>query len=145
MSLMKDRYFIDTNVIVYLFDKSDIRKNERARKLVKEALESGNGVVSFQVIQEFCNVALRKFFTPLSPGDCKTFVNRYLYPLCSIFPGIELYNAALDIKETTGYGFYDSIILASACHSGCKIIYTEDMKDGQNVNGIKIINPFSIT
>ena len=59
MNLTKDRYFIDTNIIVYMFDKDHPQKRETAIRIVKEALESGKGVISYQVIQEFCNVALK--------------------------------------------------------------------------------------
>ena len=57
MNLMKDRFFLDTNIIVYIFDKHSKQKNQIAQELLKEALQSGTGVISFQVIQEFCNVA----------------------------------------------------------------------------------------
>ncbi len=56
MSLTKDRYLIDTNIIIYkyMFDRDNPEKREIALRIVKEALESGNGIVSYQVIQEFC-------------------------------------------------------------------------------------------
>lgn len=142
MNSTKDKFFIDTNIIIYLFDRSNEKKFAIAKELVKRALESGNGIISFQVIQEFCNVALKKFEKPLSSGHCKTFINRYLFPLCGVFPGMELYNAALDIKDNTGYGFYDSMIIAAAMNSNCNVLYTEDMQDGHTIQGIKIKNPF---
>jgi len=61
MNLTKDNFFLDTNVIIYLFDKTQPRKQEISKNLLKEALVSNRGYVSFQVIQEFCNAALRKF------------------------------------------------------------------------------------
>lgn len=142
MILTKDRYFIDTNIIIYLFDNRDANKQAIAKMIVKNALETGNGVISFQVIQEFCNAALKKFERPLSNNDCRQFVNRFLIPLCGVFPGTELYNSALDIKEKTGFSFYDSLILAAASEEKCSLIYTEDMQDGLNVSGLVIRNPF---
>ncbi len=79
------------------------------RGIVKEALESGKGVISYQVIQEFCNAALKKFKAPMTPSDCSSFITGYLFPLCSVFPGIELSSSALEISESTQYSFYDSL------------------------------------
>lgn len=143
MNLTKDRYFIDTNIIVYTFDRENEEKRKMSIYIVRKAIETGYGIVSYQVIQEFCNVALKKFKVPLTVNDCKTFISRFLYPICDIFPGIDLYNSSLAIHEETGYGFYDSLIIASAIQSGCSIIYSEDMTNEHEVKkGLRIINPF---
>jgi len=142
MNLTKDRYFIDTNIIVYMFDKDHPQKRETAIRIVKEALESGKGVISYQVIQEFCNVALKKFKVPMTPSDCNSFITGYLFPLCSVFPGIELFSSALEISESTQYSFYDSLILSSSLFSGCGTVFTEDMQHNQIVRNMKIVNPF---
>lgn len=144
MNLTKDRYFIDTNIIVYMFDREHPKKRETAIKIVKEALKSGKGVISYQVIQEFCNVALKKFKVPMSPSDCRTFITGYLFPLCSVFPGIELFSSALEISESTQYSYYDSLILASSLLSGCCTVLSEDMQHNQIVHNMRIINPFQI-
>ncbi|NSW91707.1 MAG: PIN domain-containing protein [Firmicutes bacterium] len=143
MSLTKDKYFIDTNIIIYLFDKRDNDKNRKAIDIVKYALEEGKGIISFQVIQEFCNVALKKFEIPLSIDDCQTFLENYLMPICPIFPGMDIYKKALDTKRDTGFGFYDCLIIASALKGECKILFSEDMQEGYNYKGLRIINPFS--
>ena len=142
MNLTKDNYFIDTNIVIYLFDKKNDEKRKIAEKLLKEALVTSNGIVSFQVIQEFCNAALRKFEKPLTISDCKKFINKFLYPLCDIHPILEIYDLALDIKEETGYSFYDSMILASAIYGKCKVLLSEDLQNGQIIKGVKIVNPF---
>ena len=142
MNLTKDRYFIDTNIIVYMFDKDNPQKRETAIRIVKEALESGQGVISYQVIQEFCHAALKKFKSPMTPGDCNSFITGYLFPLCSVFPGIELFSSALEISESTKYSFYDSLILSSSLFSGCGKVFTEDLQHNQIVRNMKIINPF---
>ncbi len=92
---MKDRFFIDTNIIVYIFDRQNGDKQKKAREILKQALDTMNGAISFQVIQEFCNVALKKFETPLLTSDCRTFINKFLFPVCEIFPGLEIYNKLL--------------------------------------------------
>jgi predicted nucleic acid-binding protein len=142
MNLTKDKFFIDTNIIVYLFNKDETDKNKIAEEIVKHAIKSGNGIISYQVIQEFCNVALRKFKEPMKVDDCDKFINKYLYTFCDIFPGIELYTKALKLHDETKYSFYDSLILVSAIMSHCKIIYSEDMQNNQKLQNIKIVNPF---
>lgn len=140
---MKDKFFIDTNIILYLFDKDNNRKSEIAKSILQSALNEDCGAISYQVVQEFCNAALKKFVVPFTIDDCKYFINRFLFPICEIFPGIELYNTALDIKQKSGYGFYDSLIIASSIQAGCNILYTEDLQHNQDISGLKIINPFT--
>lgn len=142
MNLTKDRFFLDTNLIVYLFDNKDSKKQRIAKELLKKALESRNGIISFQVLQEFCNVALRKFDKPMSPDDLKTFTNRFLHPICEIIPNLEIYNNAIEIHKAFGYSFYDSLILAAAREGNCAILYSEDLQHGQPVLGVNIVNPF---
>jgi len=142
MNLTRDRYFIDTNILVYIFNSDKKNKSEIAGQILKNALLEGNGCISFQVIQEFCNVALKKFEVPLSLEDCKTFINRFLYPICAVHPGIELYNTALDIRKNANYSYYDCLILAAAYQSECKTLFSEDLQSGQIIAGVKIVNPF---
>ncbi len=139
---MKGKYFIDTNIVIYSFDNTNPDKQKIAKKLISEAINQNKGIVSYQVIQEFCNVALNKFKVPLKINDCKEYLNKFLNPICEVFSTIELYNEALDIKYETGYGFYDSLIIASALEGKCSILYSEDLKEGQVVKGLKIENPF---
>ena len=63
---MKGKYFLDTNILVYTFDQSQLQKQEISRNLVKNALNNQSGCISYQVIQEFLNIASRKFANPLS-------------------------------------------------------------------------------
>jgi len=140
---MKDRFLIDTNIIVYIFDRKNIDKQKISVTILKKALEKMEAIVSFQVIQEFCNVALKKFEVPLSILDCKYFINNFLFPICEIFPGLDLYNKAIEIKEITNYGFYDCLIIASAVYGKCNILYSEDLSAGEEIMGVKIVNPYA--
>ncbi len=142
MNLTKDKYFIDTNLLVYLFSNKEPFKQERSQEIFKNAHITGNGIISYQVIQEFCNVALKKFEKPLSLEDCKIFINSFLFPICTVYPGNEIFNTALEIKLETHFSFYDSLILASAYTDNCKVIYSEDLNTGQEVRDMVIVNPF---
>lgn len=140
---MNDNFFIDTNVLVYCFDDRQPDKKVRALFLVADALQTGSGMISWQVMQEFLNVSTRKFMVPLRPEDAKIYLYKVLYPLCRIFPDLELYGSALDICEKTGYSFYDSLIVAGALRGGCEILYSEDLHAGHQMDGVKVVNPFA--
>jgi predicted nucleic acid-binding protein len=140
---MSDRYFLDTNVFVYCFDRTDHRKQQIAEKCVGRALKDHLGIVSSQVIQEFFNVATRKFAQPMKPAECRAYLETVFSPLCEIFPSLALYHQALALKEQAGFSFYDALIVAAALEANCRILYSEDLQAGQVIEGLKIQNPFS--
>jgi len=72
---MSDKYFIDTNIFIYSFDTENPQKNDIAKKLIANALENGTGIISYQVIQEFLNVATQKFIKPLTFKDAQRYLN----------------------------------------------------------------------
>ena len=141
---MNGRYFLDTNVFVYSFDDRAPRKRQKAQALIEEALADRRGMISFQVVQEFLNVALKKFQRPLSIPEGKHYLDRVLSPLCEIFPSISLYRLSLDVKEDIGLSFYDALIVASALQGGCLTIYSEDLPAGKSVSGVTVRNPFEV-
>jgi predicted nucleic acid-binding protein len=136
------RYFLDTNVFVYTFYPSQGEKRGIAQALIERAIHDGLGVVSYQVIQEFCSVARRKFPDAFSWEELRRYIVQVLAPLCRVQSSIHLYQSCLDIAQLSGYSFYDSLILAAASSAGCKTLLTEDMQAGQTVAGVEIVNPF---
>ena len=139
---MTDRFFLDTNVLVYTFDARVPRKQKIARDLVTQALKDRYGIISFQVTQEFLNVALRKFKPPMSPAQAQAYLTRVLMPLCEVFPDADLYSDALSIASKAGWTFYDSLVMASAAAGKCRILFSEDLQSGRIVQGVEIRNPF---
>lgn len=139
---MKDKYFIDTNIFVYSFDNDNLLKRDIALKIISDALTQSKGIISYQVIQEFMNVALKKFSVPLNLNDCQKYLSVVLEPLCEVYSGVDLFNRALEINERWQYSFYDSLIISAALKSECSIIYTEDLQHRQKIFDIQIINPF---
>jgi len=139
---MNDRYFLDTNIFIYSFDENARSKAMKARELIGSALKERNGCIGTQVIQEFLNIATRKFKKPLNIKDSKQYLQKVLVPLCEVYPDTELFENGLDIQSATGYSFYDSLIIAAARKGGCGILYSEDLQDERSVYGITIINPF---
>lgn len=141
-ALRPARFFLDTNVFVYTFDEAAPSRRARARELVELALTTGLGVVSHQVIQEFLNVATGKFAVPLSADDCRLYVEQVLVPLWRVSPSAGFYQTALDVQERSGYGFYDSLIVAAALAAGCQVLYTQDLQAGRRFDALTVVDPF---
>ena len=135
--------FIDTNVFVYQLDSSDKRKHRIAEGIVRDALASGKACISFQVVQECLNVALRKAAVPLSPDQARGYLDVVLLPLMQVQPSAALYHRALDVQQRWRFGFYDSLIVASALSAGCTQLLSEDLQDGQRIEALVVKNPFA--
>lgn len=139
---MPVEFFLDTNILVYTFDETAPDKQMRACALVERALEHKTGVISYQVTQEFINVATRKFTPPLSTAQTLRYLREVLEPLCGVFSSNELYRKAIGIQERWRYSFYDSLIIASALSAGCKTLYSEDLQESQSIESLTIVDPF---
>jgi len=139
---MPVEFFLDTNILVYTFDETAPDKQIKARALVERALEHQTGVISYQVTQEFINVATRKFTPPLSTAQTLRYLHEVLEPLCAVFSGNDLYRKAIGIQERWRYSFYDSLIIASALSAGCNTLYSEDLQASQSIESLTIVDPF---
>ncbi len=140
---MSAKSFLDTNVFVYDIDTGAPReKRAIAHELIRDALRHGQSVISYQVVQEFLNVATRKFTAAMSASDAAQYVQAVFQPLLAIQSSIELFHEALDIGGRHRLSWYDSLILAAAFRAKCEILYSEDMSHGAKVNGVRVENPF---
>ena len=135
---MSAEFFLDTNVIVYAFDQSAPQKREKARSLVF----GDRWITSWQVVQEFANVALHRFKVPMLPRDLSEYLEVVMWPHCQLFPSQEIYRKALEIHRDLQYRFYDSLIVSAALASGAKILYSEDLQHGRTLGSLRIENPF---
>ena len=139
---LRGKFFLDTNILVYSFDNSAPEKQQTSQQLIETALSSQQGIISSQVVQEFLNVAQRKFVKPMSLADARIYLETVLRPLCQHFPSLGFYEHALRLCEETGYTFYDSLIVTAAIEAGCKIVISEDLQNGRIIQGTTILNPF---
>lgn len=142
---MKDEglVFLDTNIFIYAFLTSEPRKRAKAVELIEACLGSGRGSISYQVVQEFANVARKKFATRLSADDCKAFIEAAMQPLNRVASSTALIYTALDLQEELKYSFYDCVMVAAALQAGSSTLYTEDLQHWQLVRGtLRIANPF---
>jgi len=140
---MSDRFFLDTNVFVYSFDANSPTKAPQARKLIRSAIETHAGIVSYQVVQEFFNVALRRFAKPMSTADAEQYLSTTFRPLLSVHSSPALYGEALRIAARFRLPWYDSLIVASAIEGQCDVLHSEDFQDGQQFGSLTISNPFA--
>ncbi len=139
---MSDRIFLDTNVFVYALSKSVPSKQVIASRLVKEAIESGKGIISFQVVQEFFNVAFRRFAPPMTPAEAEQYLSVTFRPLLAVHSSPSLYGEALQFFGKHSVSWYDALIVAAAIEGQCGILYSEDFRHGQRFNSLRVQNPF---
>ncbi len=139
---MSVRFFLDTNVFVYAFDADATQKAAKADQLIRKALASQAGVISYQVIQEFFNVALRRFARPMSGSDAEYYLGTVFRPLLAVHSSIGLFSEALRIQKERRLSWYDSLIASAAIQARCDVLYTEDLQHGQSFGGLRIVNPF---
>jgi predicted nucleic acid-binding protein len=136
---MTSRSFIDTNVLVYAEAIDAPYKQRSALVLLQRLYEQGLGVVSTQILQEYCNVALKKLQLPAQ--YVRSQLDLYeQFEVVQVTPTI--IRAGLDLHQTRSVAFFDAIVLASARAAGCSVLWTEDMNAGEVVNGVRISNPF---
>lgn len=139
---MSVRTFLDTNIFVYAVDQGNRDKQKVADALIGNAIDRRSGVVSYQVVQEFLNVALKKFEVPFTAEQARLYIGAVFRPLFGVQPSLGLFSDALDIRSRHKLSWYDSLIVAAAVEAGCSLLYTEDLKHGTKLNGVLIQNPF---
>ncbi|MCA9561776.1 MAG: PIN domain-containing protein [Myxococcales bacterium] len=137
-----DPQFVDTNVLVYLFDNDAPEKQSRSQALL--ASEGENLILSTQVLGEFYVTVTRKLATPLTPELARGAVS----DLCALRVRpirAELVQAAVRRSEASKLSYWDSLIIETAIDAGASVLWTEDLQDGQILDGLRIANPFHAT
>ena len=130
-----ERAFFDTNVLIYAFAKGDRRTK------IAETLLAGGGVLGVQTLNEFVSVAGRKLGMPWEEVLEALSAIRVLFP--SPVPlTVQTHDRALGIAGRYGYHIYDSLVIAAALEARCNTLLSEDMNDGQTVEGLTIRDPF---
>ena len=131
--------FVDTNVLIYLFDADAPAKQTRARELLRE--EKERLVVSVQVLGEFYVTVTRKLAEPLTPEAAAQAVDELCrFQVRTIHPG--LVRAAVRRSQFSPTSYWDALIVETALDAGADVLFTEDLQDGQDIDGLRIANPF---
>lgn len=139
---MSGRFFLDTNIFVYTFDPAARTKATKAASLIRRAADTGEGVVSYQVVQEFFNVAFRRFSPTMTVPEAEQYLITVFRPLLAVHSSPALYISALRIKANYRFSWYDSLIVAAALEANCTTLYTEDLQDGHEIETLRIRDPF---
>lgn len=134
---MKDKVFIDTNILVYFATD----KTEKREIIVNKLDECEYSFISIQVLNEFNNTCFKKSL--LKPNEIEFAVKEYTSMFNVAILNIDTIISALSIKQKYGFSYYDCLIISSALQNDCTILYTEDMQHLQRIDDkLTIINPF---
>jgi predicted nucleic acid-binding protein len=140
---MNVRSFLDTNVVVYALTHGAPEKARIAQQLITDGVAEKLGVVSYQVVQEFINLALRRFSVAIGGFDLEAFVLATLFPMMAVSSSPALFVEALRLQSAHQLAWYDSLIVAAALQGGCKVLYSEDLQHGRRFGDLVVQNPFS--
>ena len=138
---MSDRYFVDTNVLMYAHDSAAGEKHQLAKVLVEELWETRAGVVSTQVLQELAVNLRRKAKKPLDANATRDVVSDYLTWQVVVNGGYSILEA-LDLEAKYQISFWDALIVQAAHLSGAEVLYSEDLSEGQAYGAVRVVNPF---
>jgi predicted nucleic acid-binding protein len=139
---MSERFFLDTNIFLYLFDEGATQKARTSINLISAALSGKKGAISFQVIQEFFSVVFKRVSKPMTPADAHEYLRTTLAPLLAVHSSATLYDEALNFHAAGGLSWYDALIVAAALQARCTVLYTEDLQHGRQFGSLKVVNPF---
>ena len=137
---MSDKYFVDTNILMYAHDTAAGKKHERARAVVEELWRSGSGIVSTQVLQELCVNLRRKAAHPLDVKATRELIGDYL-SWQVVISSEQSILAALDLEERYRISFWDALVIHATQTSGAEVLYSEDFSDGQLYGSVRVVNP----
>lgn len=138
---MSDRYFVDTNVLVYFHDAAFPQKQGRAREWLSLLWRAQCGRISVQVLNEWYHTVTRKLCPGIAPETARKSVRNLFawrpHPL-----NTALVESAYPIEARYGFSYWDALIVSAARATGCRYLLTEDLQDGQELDGLTVINPF---
>lgn len=137
-----DRTFVDTNVFAYLFDDSEPKKQATAGKRLEQEQLDREIVVSTQVLQELY-VALTKGKSPIATPEIAERAVREVSTYTVVQVDTTAVFTAIATSRRRRISFWDALILRAAADSGCSVLLSEDLSDGQVIEGVRVANPFA--
>ena len=139
---MGDRVFIDTNVLVYAYDRSEPEKQRRALETLDQLVSARAGVISPQVMSEFFVTVTRKIVSPLSVTDAyQRLVNYLQIWTVAELTGMIVLEAARGARDHQ-FSFWDAQIWATARLNQIPVVFSEDFDAGSVIEGVRFVNPF---
>jgi predicted nucleic acid-binding protein len=138
---MSDKFFIDTNILVYANDITDAAKNLKSKDIILQGMHDDTLVLSTQVLSEFYVTVTKKIERPLSSIEAKEEIE-LLKSVEVIEISIDMIIRAIEFSERFKVSYWDALIIASAIEAKCQIIYSEDLSSGQKFESTSILNPY---
>jgi len=138
---MSDKCFVDTNILFYAHDRTAGLKHERAKRLVNDLWESGAGVLSTQVLQEFC-ATVRRVDRSRPIEDLQRLIQDFS-SWEIVVNTRESILAALEIEARHQISFWDALIVHAAQSCGASTLYSEDLNTGQAYGSVRVVNPLN--
>ena len=137
-----ERVFVDTNIIVYAYDRDAGRKHEIARDLIIGLWSAAGGVLSTQILQEFYVTVTRKIASPLTREAAREIIKDYLtWGIVSNDGDAVL--EAIDIETGENISFWDALVIAAAKRGGAEVLLSEDLSEGRKFGDMVVRNPFA--
>jgi predicted nucleic acid-binding protein len=133
--------FIDTNILVYAYDRSAGEKHRLAVELLRHLWEDETGCLSLQVLQEFHFTVTCKIANPLDLQTARLIVSDLSHWRLHT-PEVRDLLSAIDYQLNYQLSFWDALIVLSAARLGCQQLLSEDLNHGQSYSGVQVINPF---
>lgn len=137
-----ERVFLDTNIIVYAYDRDAGRKHEIARDLLIDLWDGGGGVLSVQILEEFYVTVTKKIAFPLPHAAAREIVEDLMTWDVVANDGDSVL-AAIDLQIREKISFWDALVIAAAIKGGAEVLFSEDLSDGRKFGPLVVRNPFA--
>ena len=138
---MTVKTFVDTNILVYAYDRGAGDKHRQAQRAIEQLWEAGNGVLSTQVLQEFYVNVRRKAQRPISISSARSLIADYMAWDPIVNDGTSILNA-MDAERRYKISFWDALILVAAQKSEAEVLLSEDFSHGQRFKSVRVLDPF---
>lgn len=138
---MTDKLFVDTNILIYAYDRDAGARHQQAAELIRQLWENGGGVLSTQVLQEFYVNITQKIPKPISFATARGLIDAYRAWQVEVNT-VETVLLASEYQERHQLSFWEAMIVASAVQGGAAVLLTEDLNPGQFIEGVEVRNPF---
>ncbi len=140
---MTAKVFVDTNVLVYVYDRSDPVKQRRALEVLDQLRLTGAGLISTQVLAEFFNATTRRLRAPLTIEEAYGRLEMLIQVWTVVeLSGLTVLEAARAVRDYQ-MSFWDAQIWATARLNQIPIVFSEDFNSGAMIEGVRFANPFA--
>jgi len=139
--MIDDWAFVDTSILVYAYDITAEEKHKTAAEIITGLWETGKGIISTQVLQEFYVTVVQKIPNPIDDEKAAGIIRDMLNWKLIVNDGFTILDA-INIQKRYQLSFWDSLILEAAISGGADILLSEDLSHQQIIENVQIKNPF---